>query len=68
MIYLFGSGDNVSIIYKGETLTELQKSRASLVLPNLPPTETPEGFIARAYLSPTKVFSWKYVEMEIEKE
>lgn len=67
MIYLFGSGNNVSIIYKGETLTNTQKAMATLVLDSLPPINCPDGYIARASIKLGK-FEWIYEIKEVKEE
>ena len=61
MIYFFGTGDNTSIVFGGRNLTEERKAEASLILENLPPTNTPEGKKARFYVDPeTKEFRYIY--------
>lgn len=62
MIYIFGSGSQVSIVYKGDTLTQAQKDRATLVLDKLPPSNCPDGFIARARVENGQ-FVWVYEEV-----
>jgi hypothetical protein len=62
MIYIFGQGSQVSIVYKGDTLTQAQKDRATLVLDKLPPSNCPGGFIARARVENGQ-FVWVYEEV-----
>lgn len=60
MIYYFGTGENVSVVFKGETLTELEKTQATLVTETETEPEKVEGYIAYRFIDPiTKVFSWK---------
>lgn len=65
MIYLFGSGNNVSIVYNEKTLSTAQKSKATLILDKLPPTNCPDGYIARASLK-NGIFEWVYEVKEEE--
>lgn len=44
MIYIFGQGRHVSIVYDETTISHEEKSRASLVLKNIPDPEIREGF------------------------
>jgi hypothetical protein len=61
MIYFFGTGKDVKVVFGGRNLTEEEKAEATLVLENLPPTETPEGKRAKFYIDPeTKEFSYIY--------
>jgi hypothetical protein len=61
MIYFFGTGYNIKTVFGGKTLTEEEKAGATLVLESLPPTETPEGQVAKFYIDPkTKQFSYVY--------
>jgi hypothetical protein len=61
MIYFFGTGTNPKVVFGGRNLTEEEKAEATLVLENLPPTETPEGKNAKFYIDPeTKEFSYIY--------
>jgi hypothetical protein len=65
MIYFFGTGDNTKVLFGGRNLTEQEKSEATLVLENLPPTNTPEGKRARLYVDPeTKEFLYIYEDIE----
>lgn len=59
MIYLFGKGKNISVIYAPETLTEKDKQGA-IVVEALPPENTPEGHIARLCLDQDNVPYWEY--------
>lgn len=62
MIYIFESGDSISIVYRGDVLTEEQKARA-IVVESLPEKDTPEGKIAilKADKSNNDVW-WEYVD------
>jgi len=64
MIYFFGTGISPKIVFGGRNLTEEQKTSAVLVLENLPPTQTPEGKMAKFYVDPTtKQFSYIYEDI-----
>jgi len=43
MIYLFGTGNQISIIVRGDTLTATEKESATLVLDTLPDPVPQEG-------------------------
>jgi hypothetical protein len=61
MIYFFGTGVSPKVVFGGRGLTEEEKAEATLVLENLPPTETPEGKNAKFYIDPeTNEFSYIY--------
>jgi hypothetical protein len=65
MIYFFGTGNSPKIVFGGKGLTEEQKAEATLILENLPPTETPAGKRAKFYIDPvTKEFSYIYEDVE----
>jgi hypothetical protein len=49
MIYLFGKGRNVSVIYAEDTLSE-QDKQGGIAVEALPPEQTPEGHTARLCL------------------
>jgi hypothetical protein len=59
MIYLFGKGKNVSIIYAPETLTE-QDKQGGIAVEALPPQNTPEGHTARLCLDSNNKPYWEY--------
>ena len=65
MIYIFGEGRNLSVIYDPSTLTEEQK-QGGLAVEALPPTETPEGYAAILIKEGTTL-RWEYEEI-IEEE
>jgi hypothetical protein len=61
MIYFFGTGNNIKVVFGGFSLSEKEKAEATLVLESLPPTSTPAGKRARFYIDPTtKQFSYVY--------
>jgi hypothetical protein len=62
MIYLFGKGDQVSIVYDGSTLTEADKVGA-VVVDALPPKEDKEGFNAVLCLDQDNKPFWEYHEI-----
>jgi hypothetical protein len=67
MVYFFGTGYNVKTVFGGKNLSDKEKSEATLVLQSLPPTDTPNGKMARFYIdSKTKQFSYKYEEKEVK--
>ena len=69
MIYLFGTGEQVSVVYQGHTLTDENKARATLVVEELPEKEEREGYYARLYIDPkTKELSYVYKEIVEEPE
>jgi uncharacterized protein (DUF427 family) len=69
MIYFFGTGDSIKVVFGGKNLTESEKSQASLVLESLPPTSTPAGKAAKFYIDPTtKQFEYKYVDKVVLTE
>jgi len=68
MIYLFGTGKSVSIVYNGKYLTEAQKALASVSTGRMPKHEIREGFIARPMVDPeTKEIQYYYEEI-VEEE
>ena len=63
MIYLFGMGEEVSIIFDGKYLTEDEKSSATLVVEELPVKDTPDGFYEVLFIDPeTKELKYIYKE------
>ena len=62
MIYLFGKGKNVSIIYDGNTLTEQSKA-GGIAVEALPPKEDKEGFNAVLCLDSKNKPFWEYQEI-----
>jgi hypothetical protein len=62
MIYLFGKGKNVSIIYDGNTLTE-QSKVGGIAVEALPPKEDKEGFNAVLCLDQDNKPFWEYHEI-----
>ena len=67
MIYIFGQGQNVSVVYKGETLTNVQKQRATLILDKLPTQQCPDGYVPRATIKNGQ-FEWVYELKEVEED
>lgn len=64
MIYLFGIGEQVSVIMHERFLTKEQREKATLVLETLPEPEEREGYYAIRYIDPeTKEFSYIYREV-----
>ena len=69
MIYLFGTGEQVSIVYQGNTLTEENKAKATLVVEELPDEEEREGYYAVLYIDPeSKELSYIYKEKSLTQE
>ena len=69
MIYLFGIGSNVSVVYKGSTLSEKDKAKATLVVESLPQPEAREGFMHQINIDPeTKKIFYTYHEIEDDEE
>jgi hypothetical protein len=67
MIYLFGKGKSVSIIYAPETLTEKDKQGA-VIVEALPPKEVPEGHYEILCLDDNNVPYWEYKIIEQPSE
>jgi hypothetical protein len=65
MIYIFGEGRDLSVIHDSSTLTEEQK-QGGFAVEALPPTETPEGYVAILIKEGTTL-RWEYEEI-IEEE
>lgn len=65
MVYFFGTGSNLKVVFGGRNLTEAEKAEASLVLENLPPMQSPEGKRGKFYVDPvTKEFSYIFEDVE----
>jgi hypothetical protein len=62
MIYLFGKGKNVSIIYDATTLTEQDKV-GGIAVEQLPPKEDKDGFNAVLCLDQDNKPFWEYHEI-----
>jgi hypothetical protein len=62
MIYLFGKGKSVSVIYAPETLTEQDKV-GGIAVQSLPPKETPEGYREILCLDENNQPYWEYEEI-----
>jgi hypothetical protein len=62
MIYLFGKGKSVSIIYDDTTLTEQDKV-GGIAVEQLPPKEDKEGFNAVLCLDQDNKPFWEYHEI-----
>jgi hypothetical protein len=65
MIYIFGEGRDLSLIYDGSTLTEEQK-QGGFTVEALPPTETPEGYAA-ILIKEGDALRWEYEEIKEEE-
>jgi hypothetical protein len=65
MIYIFGEGRNLSVIYDGSTLTEAQK-QGGFVVEALPPKETPEGY-RDILIKEGDALRWEYEEIKEEE-
>jgi hypothetical protein len=63
MIYLFGQGKLVSIIYDETTLTEQDKV-GGIAIEQLPPQEDKEGYSATLCLDNNNKPYWEYVKIE----
>jgi hypothetical protein len=68
MIYIFGEGRELSVIYDGSALTEEQKV-GGFTVEALPPKETPDGYYAILIKEGTTL-RWEYKEIpkELQKE
>jgi hypothetical protein len=62
MIYLFGQGDQVSIIYDGSSLTEQDKV-GGIAVEALPPKEDRDGFNTVLCLDKDNKPYWTYKEV-----
>jgi hypothetical protein len=67
MIYLFGKGKSVSIIYAEETLTEESK-KGGIAVEALPPKEEREGYNAILCLDQDSKPYWEYEIIEQPSE
>jgi hypothetical protein len=61
MIYIFGEGRNLSVIYDPSTLTEQQK-QGGFAVEALPPKETPEGY-RDILIKEGTTLRWEYEEI-----
>jgi hypothetical protein len=61
MIYIFGKGRDLSVIYDGLTLTKEQKV-GGFVVEALPPKETPEGY-REILIKEGDALRWEYEEI-----
>ena len=67
MIYVFGKKENISIVMKGEKLSEDAKKRATLAVEHLPKPEKRDGYYPYGYVNPeTKEFEWRYEKIKEE--
>jgi predicted neuraminidase len=65
MIYLFGIGNMVSVVYDENTLSEKDKSKATLVLKELPQPEEKEGMYHLLNINPdTKEIFYTYYKVD----
>jgi len=62
MIYLFGKGDQVSVVYDDSTLTEQDKV-GGIAVEALPPKEDKDGFNAILCLDKDNKPYWEYREV-----
>jgi hypothetical protein len=62
MIYLFGKGDQVSIVYDGSSLAEKDKV-GGIAVEALPPKEDKDGFNAVLCLDKDNKPYWTYKEI-----
>jgi hypothetical protein len=62
MIYLFGKGKNVSIVYDATTLTEADKV-GGIAVEALPPKEDKEGFYSVLCLDSKNKPYWEFIEV-----
>jgi hypothetical protein len=62
MIYLFGKGDQVSVVYDGSSLTE-QDKKGGIAVDVLPPKEDKEGFNAVLCLDSKNKPYWEFREI-----
>jgi hypothetical protein len=65
MIYIFGEGRDLSLIFDPSTLTEEQK-QGGFAVEALPPKETPEGY-REILIKDGDTLRWEYEEI-IEEE
>jgi hypothetical protein len=62
MIYLFGKGDQVSVVYDDSTLTEQDKV-GGIAVESLPPKENKDGFNPVLCLDKDNKPYWEYREV-----
>lgn len=53
MIYLFGIGEQVSVIMHERYLTEQERANATLIVEALPENNVPVGYYAVLFIDPT---------------
>jgi hypothetical protein len=66
MIYLFGQGKSISVIYEENTLTEQDKVNG-IAVEQLPPKEDKEGYSANLCLDIDNKPYWEYAKIEEEE-
>jgi hypothetical protein len=66
MIYIFGEGRDLSVIYDPSTLTEEQKV-GGFTVEALPPKETPKGY-REILIKEGDALRWEYEEIIEEEE
>lgn len=67
MIYLYGTGENISVVFSENTLTSQEKSEATLIVEALPEKNIPEGFYDVLFIDPTsKELKYIYKEKTLE--
>jgi len=67
MIYLFGKGREVSVIYAPEILSE-QDKQGGIVVETLPLENCPEGYGSRLCLDEQNKPYWEYEKIIVKEE
>ena len=65
MIYIYGTGKDLSIVYQEQYLSEAAKARATLVVDKLPPKATPANHSEMLVLDEDGL-RWEYTLIEEE--
>jgi hypothetical protein len=60
MIYIFGKGKELSVVYDGSFLTEQDKV-GGIAVESLPPKEDKDGFVSQLCLDNSNKPYWEYV-------
>jgi len=67
MIYLFGKGKEVSVVYDDTTLSE-QDKQGGIAVEKLPPEDKRDGYNSVLCLDKVNKPYWEYVKVETEKQ
>lgn len=68
MIYIYGKGDQLSVVYQPEYLSEEAKARVSLIVEELPKKDVPENHYAVLNLDDDNKLFWAYIKIIASEE